>query len=93
MLNLLPPGTYNYSETKNNLIVNVNGSKLMLPKLGFASCITCARFNNEETEKNICEAYPTGIPAEIMQGKDRHLKSNGDDNGLFYLPTKRRKRH
>ena len=91
MLYLIPPGEYEFKLTKNNILVNIDGAWLCLPRLAFASCITCARFNSDDTERSTCAAYPKGIPPEIIQGHDRHKKSNGDDNGLFYEPQTRTK--
>lgn len=31
-----------------------------------------------------CMAYPTGIPDEILSGKDDHTESRGDDDGFTF---------
>jgi len=54
----------------------------------FPSCLTCVRFNRNVKDKSVCEAYPDGIPVEIILGKDKHEKSRSDDKGLYYKPIK-----
>ena len=34
----------------------------------------------------VCEAFPTGIPEEILSGKNEHLEPYPGDDGLTYEP-------
>ncbi len=39
----------------------------------------------EETENNICKAFPEGIPNEIAYGRNLHLKPHPDqDNDIVF---------
>jgi hypothetical protein len=49
-----------------------------------ASCVSCAR----KARGPICEAYPDGIPEEILNGKVDHKTPFPGDNGLVYLPVR-----
>ena len=43
----------------------------------------------EMTERNACEAYPDGIPADIAYGKDKHLTVREDqDNDIVFEKEK-----
>jgi len=41
----------------------------------------------ESTERNICTAFPKGIPEDIAYGNDKHLKKHPDqDNDILFEP-------
>ncbi|MBF0531035.1 MAG: hypothetical protein HQK55_17565 [Deltaproteobacteria bacterium] len=46
-----------------------------------SSCKYCERFHNDNT----CEAFPAGIPEEILSGRNNHDQPYPGDNGLTYL--------
>ena len=40
---------------------------------------------DEETERNVCEAFPDGIPDEIDYGNNKHLEPYaGQENDIIY---------
>lgn len=42
----------------------------------------------EMSERPACDAYPEGIPEDIQEGKDLHLKVRPDqDNSITYEPA------
>lgn len=42
----------------------------------------------EMTERNICSAYPEGIPDDIAYGNDKHFEVRDDqDNDIVYEET------
>ena len=45
-----------------------------------SDCLTCARV----FPGGKCEAYPDGIPSDIMLGEVDHRKKRPGDNGLKY---------
>lgn len=54
-------------------------------------CQSCTRLHDwyptslEELKKpRTCDAYPEGIPADILEGTGDHRNPRPDDNGLFY---------
>jgi len=43
----------------------------------------------ESTERNVCSAFPKGIPDEIAYGADKHLTKHPDqDNDIVFEPMK-----
>lgn len=44
-------------------------------------CVRCRRYRGELT----CEAFPDGIPEEILVGLHDHTKPFGDEELLFVL--------
>jgi hypothetical protein len=48
-------------------------------------CAHCARFNRDVKDRDVCEAFPEGIPREILFGGDHDSPVPGD-NGLFFVP-------
>lgn len=50
-------------------------------------CRACTRLNKDG---NTCEAYPKGIPAEIVQFGESHLAPRPGDNGLQFSMDPRR---
>jgi hypothetical protein len=43
----------------------------------YSPCLTC--IHAKENMK--CDAFPKGIPNEILAGKDKHSKKHKDQNG------------
>lgn len=48
-----------------------------------ASCVTC---QHKDLGAATCSAYPFGIPKDILAGRDKHLKTRGDDANIVYTP-------
>ena len=44
---------------------------------------------DESTERNYCEAFPDGIPNEIADGKNKHLKPYKGDHGIQFEREKK----
>lgn len=56
-------------------------------KMGLSQqCLQCVR----KTDIGKCEAFPDGIPREIMSGEHDHTEPFPNDNGLRFksFPTK-----
>jgi len=53
----------------------------------------CARFLGyqgiPEFTIPVCEAFPKGIPQDIIGGTNLHLKKHSGDGGLTFVPSKR----
>lgn len=56
-------------------------------------CLWCDHWWDRErrlkalrVDRFCCDAYPDGIPADILDGIDQHLASRGDDYGLSWTP-------
>lgn len=47
-------------------------------------CATCEHFHTENKESNTCDAFPDGIPWEIIKGKVDHREPYEGDNGIQY---------
>lgn len=48
----------------------------------FIICDKCKYFNDK---KNICEAFPKGIPNNILTGNNSHFKKiDGQDNDIVF---------
>lgn len=47
-------------------------------------CVTCARFHVSDLS---CDAFPDGIPEEIIAGRFDHTQPYPGDNGLLYEPV------
>ena len=49
-----------------------------------SSCIKCAHFSSEFI---LCEAFPAGIPVNILKGEDLHLEQvEGQKNEFIFTP-------
>ena len=42
--------------------------------------------NPEENERNVCDAFPDGIPDEIAYGDNPHTSPFPGDNGIQFEP-------
>lgn len=59
----------------------------VLPK----QCQLCQRFGNKaeyQGDVPVCEAFPQGIPEEILNGKNKHLTPFPGDHDLQFIPVK-----
>ena len=48
-----------------------------------ASCPFC---KHKDLGMATCSAYPMGIPADILAGRDKHNQPRGDDAGIIFTP-------
>lgn len=55
----------------------------MLPPI----CLGCARFRKQDGNKFTCDAYPGGIPQEIISSQVDHREVFEGDHGLQFLPV------
>jgi len=53
----------------------------------FPPCATCARFNRKDKTQEVCEAYPNGIPQEILDAETDHREVYPGDGGLVWKPV------
>ena len=53
----------------------------------FPPCATCARFNRDIRSKDVCEAFPNGIPKDILEAKNDHRQAVAGDGGLRWSPV------
>jgi len=51
--------------------------------LVWSACVSCLR----KSRGTVCEAFPRGIPASILNGEVRHTEPYPGDMGLTYLPV------
>lgn len=49
-------------------------------------CMGCNRFNEDELSRNVCEAFPDGIPLPILQSDWDHRLRFAGDGGLKFDP-------
>jgi len=49
-------------------------------------CSTCIHFDPSVKDKNVCKAFPEGIPTVIAVGENSHRKPFSDDNGYRWEP-------
>lgn len=55
-------------------------------KLLVNACQTCV--HRSQVLHNICTAFPDGIPAEILEGRNDHKKPFAGDGGIVYSKKK-----
>jgi len=55
-------------------------------KLHFLSCSHCRHWLGEKSGKEICKAYPNGIPPEILAWTLTHCKPYPGDHGMRFEP-------
>lgn len=51
------------------------------------SCVTCKHFDVTRYDKDVCSAFPDGIPFEIRLGKVSHKTPVDGDHGIVYEPA------
>lgn len=51
-------------------------------------CSTCQRLHRHNLNGETCEAFPRGIPREIVDGKHQHRAPFPGDRGLQYVKIK-----
>ena len=51
------------------------------------SCDACAHYIGVLNGKLVCEAFPDGIPDDILEGFD-HTQPHDGDHGIRYEPVK-----
>ncbi len=51
-------------------------------------CYDCSRLRKTPKGKRgiFCDAFPAGVPAEIMFNRHRHTEPYPGDNGLLFQP-------
>lgn len=49
-------------------------------------CSKCTRFNTERLDAEVCEAFPEGIPLDVLSGERVHTEPVEGDNGLMFQP-------
>jgi hypothetical protein len=49
------------------------------------ACLHCKRYTLFSWPRT-CDAFPNGIPKDILDGTDKHTKSVRGDHGLTFLP-------
>jgi len=48
-------------------------------------CSNCKFFDEKNTDGNFCEAFPEGIPKDILNAKFKHTKKHPDqDNDIVF---------
>lgn len=48
------------------------------------ACAFCKHFDAAVRDKNVCEAFPDGIPDEIAYGENTHQEPYPGDHGIQY---------
>ena len=51
-------------------------------------CMECKHYNFNEHSMMSCEAYPKGIPEEIIMNEHDHHKPFKNDNGITFEPIR-----
>jgi hypothetical protein len=49
-------------------------------------CLSCRHYVQDINSRNICTAFPSGLPPEIFTGDHDHLEPYPGDNGIRFEP-------
>lgn len=64
----------------------------MFEQLATTQCIKCKHVHSSKIKKQpspmSCEAFPNGIPSDILNGKISHTKHIPGDNGIKFEKRK-----
>jgi len=51
-------------------------------------CSSCKHFDNAIKDRNVCKAFPEGVPTEIIWGSHGHRSPFKGDHGFRWEPVK-----
>ena len=51
------------------------------------ACSTCVRFRADVRDKDVCDAFPGGIPTEVLTGANPHREPIEGDGGMTWSPV------
>lgn len=54
--------------------------------LPISLCTKCKHFHNQRLDVNACDAFPDGIPLEIIFMEVRHITPYEGDHGIQFEP-------
>jgi hypothetical protein len=49
-------------------------------------CLECVHYRDEDQVNFSCDAYPNGIPKEIVESRADHTKPINGDHGVYFKP-------
>ena len=49
-----------------------------------SQCSQCVHFHNEDKTKNACDAFPEGIPEQLLLNEFMHTQHYEGDNGILF---------
>lgn len=50
------------------------------------ACTDCKHFDRTDLMREVCTAFPQGIPGAILQGKNDHRRPFPGDHGIQWAP-------
>lgn len=50
-------------------------------------CSKCTRFNADRQDADVCEAFPEGIPSDVLSGEVDHRNPVKGDHDLQFVPV------
>lgn len=51
------------------------------------ACMSCRHFDAAVKDRDVCEAFPEGIPVEILDGSVDHRQPVEGDHGVRWEPS------